>query len=68
LTRTSVPVEREPNMIGNRPLRRFVAAVLVILGGLLMWFAPPIWVGAIPFAAGFILEAIGIAIEHGDVT
>ena len=55
-------------MIRNRPLRRSVAAVLMIMGALLMLFAPPVWVGAIALAAGLVLEAIGIAIEHGHIS
>ena len=52
-------------MIRNRPARRTVALVLVVLGGLLMMLAPPIWIGAIPLALGILLEVVGIALEHG---
>lgn len=55
-------------MIRNRPFRRAITTVLIILGALLMLFAPPVWVGAIVLAVAFVLEAIGIAIERGDVT
>jgi hypothetical protein len=52
-------------MITNRTVRRIVAVILVSLGGLLMLFAPPVWIGAIPLAMGIVLELIGIRIEHG---
>ncbi len=52
-------------MIRNRAVRRTVALVLVVLGGLLMMLAPPIWIGAIPLALGILLEVVGIALEHG---
>lgn len=54
-----------PAMIRNRAVRRTVALVLVVLGGLLMMLAPPIWIGAIPFVLGVLLEVVGIALEHG---
>jgi hypothetical protein len=53
-------------MIRNRWLRRSVALALMTLGGLLMLVAPPVWVGAIPFALGIILEVIGVNLEHRD--
>ena len=51
-------------MIRNRRVRRSVVLVLMILGGLLMFLAPPVWVGAIPFALGIILEVVGVSIDH----
>lgn len=45
-------------------MRRSVVLVLMILGGLLMFLAPPVWVGAIPFALGIILEVVGVSIDH----
>jgi hypothetical protein len=57
--------ERNETMITNRTVRRTVAVILIILGGLLMLFAPPVWIGAIPLAMGIVLELIGIRIEHG---
>lgn len=43
---------------------RTVAAVLMVIGALLMLLAPAVWVGAIPLTLGMLLEVIGIAIEH----
>jgi hypothetical protein len=51
-------------MIRNLWLRRSVVIALMGLGGLLMFLAPPVWVGAVPFALGVILEVIGVSIEH----
>jgi hypothetical protein len=51
-------------MIRNRTMRRSLAVALMVLGGLLMLLAPPVWVGAIPLALGVILEVIGMSIEH----
>jgi hypothetical protein len=51
-------------MIRNRWLRRSAVLALMGLGGLLMLLAPPVWVGAIPFALGIVLEAIGVNLEH----
>src|SRR6185312_4827743 len=64
---TSFPTiaDGNPNMIRNRPARRTVALALVVLGGLLMVLAPPIWIGAIPLAVGVLLEVVGITLEHG---
>lgn len=45
-------------------MRRSVVLALMILGGLLMFLAPPVWVGLIPFALGVILEVIGVSIDH----
>jgi hypothetical protein len=53
-------------MIIKRPMRRMTAALFVIVGAMLMLFAPPIWLGVVTLAVGIALEAIGIAIEHGD--
>jgi hypothetical protein len=53
-------------MIRNEPVRRALAATLVVAGALAMMFAPPVWIGAIPLAIGVALEAIGIAIERLD--
>jgi hypothetical protein len=53
-------------MIRNRPVRRAFAAILVVAGALAMLLAPPVWLGAIPFAIGVALEATGIALERLD--
>lgn len=52
--------------IKNHPRWRAVGAFCLIAGALLMWLAPEIVYGAIPFVAGVVLEAAGIALEHRD--
>jgi len=51
-------------MIKNPRIRRSIAATLVVLGGILMFFATDIWQGVVLLAAGVILELIGIALKH----
>jgi hypothetical protein len=51
-------------MIRNRPVRRALGAVLVVAGGLLMWFAPESRVGLTLLVLGVALELLGIALEH----
>ena len=53
-------------MIKNRRMWRIVTLTLMILGGLLMFLVPPIWIGAIPLALGILIEVIGIKLERGD--
>ena len=44
--------------------RRKLAVVLVILGGVLMFFAPDkYWVGGVLLALGVVLELVGITLE-----
>jgi hypothetical protein len=51
-------------MIRNRRTRRAVAAAFMVLGGLLMLLAPPMWIGMIPLAFGIGIELAGIAIDR----
>jgi hypothetical protein len=51
-------------MIRNRGTRRAVAAALMVLGGLLMLLAPPVWIGMVPLALGIGIELIGIGLER----
>ncbi|MBI2224713.1 MAG: hypothetical protein HYU44_07095 [Betaproteobacteria bacterium] len=59
-------------MLKQRKLRRTVGALLLIAGGLLMWFAPAAAFGArsisglVLMLAGIVLEIAGIALEHHD--
>ncbi|HMJ49707.1 MAG TPA: hypothetical protein VK440_03950 [Burkholderiales bacterium] len=55
-------------MIRNRKIRRAVAAVFLVLGALLMWFAPEVWWGLLLLAVAIALELIGIALEHAAKT
>jgi hypothetical protein len=51
-------------LIKHKRLRRALGAVLVFVGGVLMWLAPEVWSGAVLLAAGIALEIAGIALEH----
>lgn len=53
-------------MLKKTALRRAVAALLLVLGSLVMFFAPETWPGAILLALGVSLEMIGIALRHRD--
>lgn len=59
-------------MLKRRKLRRTAGALLLIAGGLLMWFAPEAAFGArsisglLLMLAGIVLEVAGIALEHHD--
>jgi hypothetical protein len=52
-------------MIRNPRTKRLLSVVLLILGGMLMFFAPEnIWIGAILFALGLGLEIAGLVLGH----
>ncbi|WP_177194546.1 hypothetical protein [Nitrosospira briensis] len=52
-------------MIRNPRTRRFLSVVLLMLGGILMFFAPEnIWIGAVLFAIGLGLEIAGLVLGH----
>jgi len=53
-------------MLRNRRLRRALAALLLVLGGLLMLFSPSVQVGLVAFALGVALELAGLALERRD--
>jgi hypothetical protein len=48
-------------------LRKILAGVLVVLGGLLMWLVPAeSTVGFVILLLGVAIEAVGIYLEHKD--
>jgi uncharacterized membrane protein HdeD (DUF308 family) len=51
-------------LVKRKGLRRALGAVLVVVGGVLMWLAPEAWSGAVLLVAGIALEIAGIALEH----
>lgn len=59
-------------MLKHRKRRRTAGAVLIIVGALLMWFAPSATftsqaaTGLFLLLAGILLELIGIGLEHRD--
>jgi energy-converting hydrogenase Eha subunit G len=51
-------------MLKNRSTRRRFAGVLIVLGALLMFLAPEMWLGVLLLAGGVGLELAGIALER----
>lgn len=51
-------------MIKNLRTRRASAAVMVVLGAILMVIAPEIWAGLLLLILGIVLELAGIALAH----
>jgi len=47
----------------TRP-RRIVAILLMLLGGLMLWFAPETLGGVVLLIVGLVIEAIGIFLDH----
>lgn len=53
-------------MIRNRRARRTLAAVLAVVGGVLLLLAPSVHYGLVTFGLGIVLELAGIVIERRD--
>lgn len=51
-------------MIKNLRTRRISAAIMVVLGAVLMLIAPEIWAGLLLLVLGVVLELAGIALAH----
>jgi hypothetical protein len=51
-------------MIRHTRARRAGAVIMVVLGAMLMLFAPEAWPGALLLILGVALELLGIALEH----
>jgi hypothetical protein len=51
-------------MLKNPRIRRASAVTMVVLGAILMFFAPEAWPGAPVLILGVVLELVGIALEH----
>jgi len=51
-------------MMRTRRTRRWIAAALVVLGGVLMALAPEIWAGLVVLGVGVLVELAGIALER----
>ncbi len=53
----------------HRKPRRFLAIILIIFGGLLMWLAPDVSAfGLSLLVLGIVIEVVGIYLEHKDGT
>lgn len=53
-------------MIRNKPLRRSLGVLLVILGALLIWLPYDLISGIALVIAGAVLELVGITLEKSD--
>lgn len=53
-------------MIRNKPLRRSLGALLVLLGALLIWLPYDLTSGIVLVLGGAVLELVGIALEKSD--
>ncbi len=51
-------------MLKNRRWRRAVAILLAVLGGVLIFLAPEMWLGMVLFVLGAAVELAGIALER----
>jgi uncharacterized membrane protein YccC len=51
-------------MLKKRRSRRVLATFLVVLGGVLIFLAPEMWVGLVLLVMGALVELAGIAMEH----
>lgn len=53
-------------MLKSPRLRRPVALLLIVLGGVLMFLAAEVWAGVLVLVLGVAVEWIGIRLEHQD--
>ncbi len=60
-------MRRFARLLATRRWRRLAVAVLLILGGLLLWGSVAASSGAVALLLGLALEAIGLALEHRDL-
>jgi len=51
-------------MIKNPRIRRTIAAIMILLGAILMLLASEVWPGALLFGSGIVLELAGITLER----
>ena len=49
-------------MIRNQRIRRASAAIMIVLGAILMLLAAEVWQGVLLLALGVVLELLGIAL------
>ncbi len=54
-------------LLAARRRRRVAVAVLLVLGGILLWGSVAVPSGAVVMLLGLALEAVGLAVEHRDL-
>ncbi len=57
-------IRQGTEMIRNQRIRRIIAAIMIVLGAVLMFLAAEPWPGALLFALGILLELAGITLER----
>lgn len=53
-------------MFKNPNIRRPLAALFVVLGAVMIFFATEAWAGVVLLVLGITIEVIGIALKHRD--
>jgi len=53
-------------MLRKPHIRRPIAALLIIMGGAMMYVAPETWSGVLLLAMGVSVEVVGIALRRKD--
>lgn len=51
-------------MLRSRTTRRITSGVFVVLGGVLIFLAPEMWLGVVLLLIGAVLEVAGVALER----
>lgn len=51
-------------MLKSRTSRRLASAVLLVMGGVVIFLAPEMWMGVLLLLIGVALEVAGIALER----
>lgn len=52
------------DVLRKKRARRVLAALLIVLGGVLIFLAPEMWAGLLLMAVGVAVEVAGIALER----
>jgi len=58
---------RIARLLTARRSRRIAVALLLVLGGILLWGSVAAPSGAVVMLLGLALEAVGLALEHRDL-
>ena len=51
-------------MLKHTLRRRVLGSVLIVLGALMMWLAPEVWIGLVMILIAIALEILGITLER----
>lgn len=53
-------------MLKHTLRRRVLGSILIVLGALLMWLAPEVWLGLVMILIAVALEILGISLERQE--